>query len=72
MVGTAPADAGAVFVCWAHRLFKRDKVNLDIFWLKDKSLEESEDLPEPGMPAREIDDLQAALDQFHSVTEELR
>ncbi len=26
-------------------LIKRDKVNLDIFWLKDKSLEDSDDLP---------------------------
>ena len=26
-------------------LMKRDKVNLDIFWLKDKSLEDSDDLP---------------------------
>jgi hypothetical protein len=26
---------------------KRDKVNLDLFWLKDRSLEESDDLPEP-------------------------
>ena len=25
----------------------RDKVNLDIFWLRDESLEESENLPEP-------------------------
>jgi type I restriction enzyme M protein len=34
-------------------LIKRDKVNLDIFWLKDKSLEDSEDLPEPDELAQE-------------------
>jgi len=28
-------------------LLKRDKVNLDIFWLKDESLEESANLPAP-------------------------
>jgi len=28
-------------------LMKRDKVNLDIFWLKDESLEDSENLPDP-------------------------
>ena len=40
---------------------KRDKTNLDIFWLKDKSLEDSEDLPEPDVLAQEIaDDLQTA------------
>ncbi|MFM7184774.1 MAG: SAM-dependent DNA methyltransferase, partial [Planctomycetota bacterium] len=42
-------------------LIKRDKVSLDIFWLKDKSLEDSEDLPAPDELAQEIaDDLQAA------------
>ena len=52
---------------------KRDKVNLDIFWLKDKSLEDSEDLPDPDVLAQEIaDDLQAALDQFTSIAGELK
>ncbi|MEZ6072277.1 MAG: class I SAM-dependent DNA methyltransferase [Pirellulales bacterium] len=54
-------------------LSKRDKVNLDIFWLKDKSLEDSEDLPEPDVLAQEIaDDLQTALDQFAAIAGELR
>ena len=36
--------------------------------LKDKSLEDSEDLPEPDMLAQEIaDDLQTALDQFAGI-----
>ena len=53
-------------------LIKRDKVNLDIFWLKDKSLEESESLPEPGILAQEIaDDLQTALEQFMAIQEDL-
>lgn len=53
-------------------LLKRDKVNLDIFWLRDKSLEDSENLPEPEEIAREImDDLQTALNQFSSIAEEL-
>jgi type I restriction enzyme M protein len=39
---------------------KRDKANLDIFWLRDKSLEDSDDLPDPdGSWRQEIaDDLQ--------------
>ncbi|MEX2214987.1 MAG: class I SAM-dependent DNA methyltransferase [Phycisphaeraceae bacterium] len=54
-------------------LIKRDKVNLDIFWLKDKSLEDSDDLPEPDVLAQEIaDDLQTALDQFTSIADELK
>lgn len=56
-----------------EELAKRDKANLDIFWLKDKSLEESSDLPEPDVLAQEIaDDLQAALEQFAAIAERLR
>ncbi len=51
---------------------KRDKLNLDIFWLKDKSLEDSEDLPEPDVLAQEIvDDLQTALEQFAAIAAQL-
>ena len=54
-------------------LIKRDKANLDIFWLKDKSLEDSEDLPDPDVLAQEIaDDLQTALDQFQAIVGELK
>jgi type I restriction enzyme M protein len=54
-------------------LIKRDKLNLDIFWLKDKSLEDSENLPEPDVLAQEIaDDLQTALDQFAAIAAELK
>jgi type I restriction enzyme M protein len=54
-------------------LQKRDKLNLDIFWLKDKSLEDSENLPEPDVLAREIaDDLQTALEQFSAIAAELK
>ena len=45
-------------------LIKRDKANLDIFWLRDDSLGDSSDLPDPAVLAAEIvEDLQAALDQ---------
>jgi type I restriction enzyme M protein len=54
-------------------IIKRDKANLDIFWLKDKSLEDSEDLPDPDVLAQEIaDDLQTALDQFSAIAAELK
>ena len=53
-------------------LMKRDKVNLDIFWLKDSSLEDSDDLPTPNILAQEIaDDLQTALEQFTAITEKV-
>lgn len=51
-------------------LIKRDKVNLDIFWLKDQSLEDSDDLPAPDIIAQEIvEDLETALEQFSAVLE---
>jgi type I restriction enzyme M protein len=54
-------------------LVKRDKVNLDIFWLKDEALEESANLPAPEIIAQEItDDLEAALEQFATIAEDLR
>lgn len=53
-------------------LLKRDKLNLDIFWLKDESLDDVDSLPPPDVIAAEIvENLQAALDAFQSVAEEL-
>jgi type I restriction enzyme M protein len=54
-------------------LIKRDKINLDIFWLKDDALEESANLPAPGVIALDImEDLQAALEQFATIAEDLK
>jgi hypothetical protein len=53
-------------------LMARDKVNLDIFWLRDESLEETANLPEPDVLAAEIvEDLEAALEQFRLIAEDL-
>lgn len=53
-------------------LLKRDKLNLDIFWLKDESLDDVDSLPPPDEIAAEIvENLQAALEAFQSVAEEL-
>ncbi|MBI2211209.1 MAG: N-6 DNA methylase, partial [Deltaproteobacteria bacterium] len=53
-------------------LLKRDKVNLDIFWLKDESLEESANLPAPDLIAAEIvEDLEAVLEQFREIATDL-
>ena len=49
----------------------RDKASLDIFWLKDNSLEESDNLPEPDVIGLEIvEDLEAALEQFKLISED--
>ncbi len=56
-----------------EELLKRDKVNLDIFWLKDESLEDSANLPDPGVLALEIaEELEAALTQFATIAEDLK
>ena len=53
-------------------LIARDKTNLDIFWLKDESLEDTENLPPPEVLAQEIvEQLEAALEEFRSVEEVL-
>ena len=56
-----------------EELIKRDKLNLDIFWLKDEALEESANLPPPDVIATEIAaDLEAALEQFATIAEDLK
>jgi type I restriction enzyme M protein len=56
-----------------EELLKRDKVNLDLFWLRDKSLEDAASLREPDLIAEEIaEDLQSALDQFAAIANDLK
>ena len=51
-----------------EELIARDKVNLDITWLRDASLEDLDNLPAPEVIAREIvEDLTAALVEFEAV-----
>ncbi len=53
-------------------LVQRDKLNLDIFWLRDESLEDSANLPDPHVLAGEIaDDLRAALEEIEDVLGDL-
>jgi len=53
-------------------LIVRDKTSLDIFWLKDDSLADSDNLPAPEVIAQEIvEDLQAALEQFKLIAGDL-
>jgi type I restriction enzyme M protein len=50
----------------------RDKASLDITWLRDDSLEDTENLPPPEVIAQEIvEDLEAALAEFAAVAESL-
>jgi type I restriction enzyme M protein len=53
-------------------LIQRDKASLDIFWLKDESLEDTDNLPEPDVIATEIvENLESALALFGNIEEEL-
>ena len=53
-------------------LEKRDKLNLDIFWLKDDSATDPDSLPPPAEIAAEIvDSLELALEKFRSVVARL-
>ena len=55
-----------------EELLQRDKVSLDIFWLKDESLEDSASLPDPDIIAADIaEDLRTALEQFEAISEDL-
>ncbi|MFZ1712835.1 MAG: hypothetical protein WAT53_07240, partial [Nitrosomonas sp.] len=50
------------------QIMARDKTSLDIFWLKDKSLADLDNLPEPDELALEIiDNLEAGLNSFRDV-----
>ena len=51
---------------------KRDKANLDIFWLRDESMEDTANLPPPDQIAEEIvEDLRAALEQMKEIAGDL-
>ena len=52
-------------------LMKRDKAGLDIFWLKDDSLEDSENLPEPDVLAEIRENMETALEMFGQIEEKL-
>lgn len=53
-------------------LIARDKVSLDIFWLKDDSIADNADLPDPEILAAQIlEDLEVALQQFREIVDDL-
>ena len=46
----------------------RDKTSLDVFWLKDQSLTDLDNLPEPDdLAAAIIDNIEAGLNSFRAV-----
>ena len=54
-------------------IMARDNASLDVFWLRDESLEDTANLPPPGVIAAEIvEDLQAALAEFAEIADALQ
>jgi len=54
-------------------IIARDKTSLDITWLKDKSLADLDNLPDPNVLAEEIvENLESALDGFRFIIEKLK
>ena len=53
-------------------IIKRDNTNLDIFWLKDESVEDSANLPEPKVLIEDIlENLEYVKSEFEEIYEEL-
>lgn len=56
----------------AGDILKRDKKSLDIFWIKDKSLADLDNLPSPDVLAEDIiENLQSALESFNELRTQL-
>jgi type I restriction enzyme M protein len=52
----------------ADEILKRDKTSLDIAWLKDKSLADLDNLPDPDMLAEEIiENIESGLESFKNI-----
>ena len=59
--------------CYTYgEILKRDKLSLDLFWIKDQSLTDTDSLPAPDILAVEIaDELQTAFDLFSKIAAKL-
>lgn len=56
----------------ADDILKRDKTSLDIFWLKDKSLADLDNLPDPDELADDIiENLESALESIKELKQQL-
>ena len=55
-----------------EEILERDKCSLDIFWIKDKSLADLDNLPEPDVLAADIiENLQSALSGFQELMQQI-
>ena len=55
-----------------EEILERDKTSLDLFWIKDKSLADLDNLPDPDVLADDIiENLQSALESFQELKSQL-
>lgn len=55
-----------------EEIIQRDKTSLDITWIKDKSLTDLDDLPDPDIIANDIlENLRSAIEDFEEIMEKL-
>lgn len=53
-------------------IINRDKTSLDVFWLKDDSLSDLDNLPDPDLLANEIvENIESAVEGFKEIIEEI-
>ena len=56
-----------------EEILERDKTSLDLFWIKDKSLADLDNLPDPDILADDIiENLQSALESFQELKAQLK
>lgn len=59
--------------CGYDKIVARDKTSLDIIWLKDKSLADFDNLPDPDVLAEEIaENMESGLASFREVMRQLK
>jgi len=55
-----------------NEIISRDKTGLDIFWLKDKSLTDLDNLPDPDVLVEDIiENLQSSLESLREISNNL-
>ena len=56
-----------------EEILERDKTSLDLFWIKDKSLADLDNLPDPDVLVDDIiENLQSALESFQDLKAQLK
>ena len=67
-----PREESERFRCFTREDVKKRNNNLDIFWLKEESLENSDDLPEPeDLAAEAVEHLKNALEELNNLMTQL-